>query len=135
LLADHVAPLVGADEADHGALGAGTAGATRAVHVVLGVLGRVEVDHAGDAVDVDATSRDIGGDDGTGPPLAEVLERTLTLVLAAVAMDRRSGHATLVELLGDTVGAALGAAEHDRRPGAGDDPRSHLDTVGALDVP
>ena len=54
-----VLALVAAEHRHHHAGGAGAPGATRAVDVVLVVGGQVEVDHAGDALDVDPASGDM----------------------------------------------------------------------------
>ena len=40
---------------------AGPAGAANAVHVVLSVVGQIQVDHVGQLVDIDAAGRQIRG--------------------------------------------------------------------------
>src|SRR5699024_9260790 len=54
------AQLVGQREGDHAAGGAGPSGAARAVHVLLHVVGGIDVDHHGDVVDVQAAGGDVG---------------------------------------------------------------------------
>ena len=93
------------------------------------------MEHAGHAVDVDAASGDVGCDDGLRTTLTELLECPFTLALAAVTVDRDGCDATLLELLGDTIGTALGATEHDRRAGTRHDASSHLDAISAFDGP
>jgi hypothetical protein len=96
--------------------GAGSAGAPRAVQVVLGVGRDVEVHDAPDVVDVDAPRRDIRRHQGLGLSLLECGQRTISLRLTAVAVDGHGRHAHLRQLAGHLVGSPLGSAEHDRRP-------------------
>src|SRR5690606_40563876 len=101
--------------------GAGPAGAARPVPVVLRVAGHVEVDDAGDAVDVDAPGRDVGGDQGvhrTGP---EAAESPVALGLGAPAVDGLGPHAPPGKLVREAVGTVAGAGEHDRGAGPVDD--------------
>ena len=108
--------LLGRGHREHEALGAGPTGATGAVHVVLVGGGRVVLQHAGDAVDVDAAGGDVGGDQHVHVAAAERAEGALALALAAVAVDGLGADAGLLQLLGQAVGAVLGAGEHDGRP-------------------
>ena len=123
------------DQRHDQALGAGPGGATRTVHVRLVVFRRVVVDDRGDAVDVDAAGGDVGGDECVHTALLEVVEGPVALALAASTMDRRSGEAELVELLGEAVGAVTGATEDDRRPGGVDDLGHDRVAVGLVDLP
>ena len=59
----HVVTLVGGDERDPDAAGAGAAGTADAVHVGVGGVRRIEVDHVRDSGHVDAPCGDIGGDE------------------------------------------------------------------------
>ena len=61
LQAPHLELLVPQHQGDHDARLAGAGGAARAVEVGLVVVGRVEVDHAVDVVDVDAPGGHVGG--------------------------------------------------------------------------
>ena len=90
------------------AAAAGAAGAADAVDVALVVLGRVEVDHVRDVREVEAAGRDVGGDErlharrcGTAPSARS------RWPWRHVAVQRRGGHFTRVELAGEPVGAAL----------------------------
>ena len=56
--------LVGEHETDAGAAAPGASGAADAVHVGVAVARGVEVDHVGDAVDVDSAGGDVGRDQG-----------------------------------------------------------------------
>src|SRR5690606_17329994 len=64
--------VVLAGEADRGALGAGAAGPADTVHVVLRIIRQGVVDHVADAVDVNTTAGDIGGDQYPQLAFAEV---------------------------------------------------------------
>ena len=101
----------------------------------MSVAGRVELEHAGHAVDVDAAGGDVGGDEHVHVAAPERAEGPLALALAAVAVDGLGSHAGLVELLGQALGAVPGAAEHDGGPGPLDDRRGDLDPVGLGDRP
>ena len=79
------------------------------VHVTWNVV----VDHEGDAVNVDATSSDVGGDDGLDFAFLEGIENTLSLVLAEVAVQAGDIKAVLLESLNRQVDHALGVAEDD----------------------
>ncbi|MGY3078996.1 hypothetical protein ACVWZZ_005404 [Bradyrhizobium sp. LM6.10] len=103
--------LAACDQRDRGALGAGARGAADAVHVGLGHVGEVEIDDVGDAVDVDAASGDIGGDQRADFTGAELGKRPFAMVLRLVTVDGAGGDARLLECLYDLVGAVLGACE------------------------
>ncbi len=81
LQAAHIAHHRIGDERDHHSGRAGPAGTTGTVEVRLGVLGEVEVHDTRDTVDVDAASRDVGGDECVDLTLLERLQRTIALVL------------------------------------------------------
>ena len=122
--------LVVGDEGDHQPGGPGAAGAARPVDVVLGVVGQVEVDDAGHAVDMDAAGGHVGGHEDRGPPGAELAQGLVALGLGPAAVDRHGLDAGLAELAGHPVGTVAGAGEHDRGPGAGDDVGHERDPLG-----
>ena len=107
------------------------AGAADAVQVGLLVLGALVVDDVGDVLDVDAASRDVGGDEHVDLAAAEGAQRLLAGALAEVAVDRSGGEAAVGQVVGDLGGGALGAAEHEGQPAAVglQDAREHLDLV------
>ena len=119
-------------QAHHHTGGTRTTRSAGAVHVGLGVLGRVDVDHAGQVVHVDASGGHVGGDQRLDPSLVECVERPGPLRLASATVDRLGRHAQLVELAGHPVGPVTGPAEHDRRTGGPDDLRGHPGAVGRL---
>ena len=90
------------------------AGAARAVHVAVLVLGGVEVDDVADVGDVDAAGGDVGRDQHVDVPALERGERALALVLRLVAVDRHRVDAAGLQALDEPVGAALGADEDER---------------------
>ena len=105
--------LLPGDQADDGAGGAGAGGAAGPVQVVLVVGGRIEVDHRGDRIDVDAAGGDIGGDQCLGVADGEGLEGPLPLVLGAAAVHGDRADLHLGELACEAVGAVTGAGEDD----------------------
>ena len=107
------AALLGVAERDRDARGARARRAADAVHVALGLVGEIEVDDVGDAVDVDAARRDVGRDEDADAAALEGVERALARALRLVAVDGGRGDALAVELLGDAVRAVLRAREHE----------------------
>lgn len=76
----------------------GAASAADAVHEIVRSLRKIEVDHVGDAIDVDAASGDVGCDQHAVTVFAEPGERLIALILSAVTMhghgaDARGGQA------------------------------------------
>ena len=66
----------------------GSGGTPNAVHVVLGDIGQIEIDHVADAVDIEPAGSDVGGDKGVDLTGAEVGQRPGAGILALVAVDR-----------------------------------------------
>ncbi len=130
-----VTKLASRDEGDDGTPGTRPRRAAGSVDVGLVVDGRVEVEDAGDAVDVDAPSSDIGGDQRLDLTGGEGLERPVALVLSARAVDRRRGGSGPYELLRDAISAAAGTAEHDRRPGRLDQVGGHVHAIAVFEAP
>ena len=102
---------------------AGPRGTARAVQVVLVVGRRVDLEHHGDVVDVDAARGDVGRDEDRKGALAEGAEHPVADALAQPAVQRRRQHALLAQLLGDAVGAELGADEDHGAARGGSRPR------------
>src|SRR5213592_5300015 len=73
------------------------------VHVVRGDGRDVVVDHVGDALYVDAASRDIGRDQDLVPSAPEAREGGLPLTLAPVPVDPGDVETGLADLTGHTV--------------------------------
>ena len=105
--------LLGSDQRHHRARVAGPAGPTRAVHVVHVVRGRIEMDDAGQSVDMDAPRHDVSRHEGICLSLGEGIQSPLALTLRAVAVHRDGTDTVGLELPDDTISPALGAAEHE----------------------
>jgi hypothetical protein len=73
--------LVGEDERDRGAAASSASRATGAVDVVLVLLGRIEVDHLRDIVEVESSRGDVGGNERLDAPTLESGEGSLAGVL------------------------------------------------------
>ena len=100
-------------ERDRLALLPGTARAADAVHVVLGVVGEIVVDHQFEVVDVDAAGGHVGGDQkGKCRPL-EVLHYPGPLGLGHAAMDPLGRVAPPDEGIGQFIDHPLRVAEDD----------------------
>ena len=108
-------PLTRGHEQQRLARTAGAAGTADAVHVGLGVVRDVVVDDVGDAVDVETTRGDIGGDEDVERARLQLADGAFTLRLHDVAVDRGGGETTRAQLLGQLLGGLLGAHEDDHR--------------------
>jgi hypothetical protein len=75
----------------------------------------IEVDDAIHGIDVNAPGRHIGTDENLGSTGTEVLERSITLGLAPIPVNRHRVDALSSELARQTIRAMLGPTEHDRR--------------------
>ncbi len=84
------------------------------VQVRLVVLGWVEVHHAINAVDVESSSGDVGGDKDLQLVGTEVGEGLLSLTLSKITVDRGGVHTFFLELFDQSVRAALRATKNDR---------------------
>src|SRR5690554_2685093 len=104
--------VVLAGEADRGALGAGAAGPADTVHVVLRIIRQGVVDHVADAVDVNTTAGDIGGDQYPQLAFAEVLQGAYPLVLRHVAGQLGGVDAIAHQALLDAAHLVLAVGEH-----------------------
>ena len=101
------------DEADRIAGATGAAGAADAVHVRLGVDRQIVVDDVADALDVEAASGDVGGDEDVELAVLQRLHRAFALRLLDVAVDGGGGVAASAQLLGDLLGVTSRAGEDD----------------------
>ena len=127
--------LLGEHEGDRGAAASRTAGAAGAVDVTLVLLGRIEVDHVRDIVQVEASRGHVGCDQRLHLPALEASQRPLPCVLGHVAVHGHRIHIVPRELLDEPVGAALGAYEHEGRSRRADvlDQRLNLRVRGDRD--
>ena len=91
---------------------AGAARAADSVHVVLGHVRHVVIDHVRQLLDVEPSGRNIRRYEHAKFAVLEALQGARARVLALVAVDGVGLDAVALELLGEPVGAALGLAEH-----------------------
>ena len=112
--AQHAA-LARGHEQDRLAAAPGPAGAADPVHVALGVVGNVVVEHVADALHVQPARGHVGGHQHIQLAVLELGDGAFALLLLHVAVDRRSGHPARLQLAGQLLGGGLGAGEHDHR--------------------
>src|SRR4051812_47720373 len=84
----HILGLFGRHERDANSSSTRPRGSAHAVDVGVAVLGNVEVDDVGDAIDIQTAGGDVGRDEDAAGPVLEAGERALALPLALVAMHR-----------------------------------------------
>ena len=101
-----------AGERDGVARGAGARGAADAMHVVLGILRQVVVEHVRDLGDVQAAGGDVGRHQHRQVSLGEVCEQFHPLGLRHVARQHRRLEAVGLERGGDVLGHVLGVDEY-----------------------
>jgi hypothetical protein len=61
------------------------------VDIILGMTGKVVIDHVGDAFHIDSARGDVGRDEDTNTAGFKILEGAETLVLRAVGVKSRTG--------------------------------------------
>lgn len=92
-------------------------GFTNAMGVLLDTakvgVGQIEVDDVHHVLDVKATGGDSGGDEDAYGTDAEGANGILTLALGAIGVDRRGGHADVVQVVVELVSATLAVDEHN----------------------
>ena len=87
------------------------------MHIGLRLAGHVEVDDQGDALNVQAARRDVGGDQHVERAVLESLDHTLTLGLSDVAGDTGGAESAARQLEGHLFDIRAGAHEDDGRVG------------------
>ena len=103
----------GRHQGDRGADLAGASRATSSVHVLLGGLGKVEVDDVGQVRDVDAAGGHVGRHQEAQVALARGGHDLFTVGLAQVRVEPAGGEALLLQRAGHALGFVLRVAEHD----------------------
>ena len=71
----------------------GAAGAADAMHVVVGMVGHIEIEDVADVRNIEAARRYVGGDEQRHFVLAELFQRRGAGLLVHVAMKRDGGEA------------------------------------------
>src|SRR5690606_30529240 len=102
-------------EQDRLAAASGAAGAADAVHVGVGVVRNVVVQHMADALDIEAARGDVGRDEDVDATVLELLDKAFALGLYDITVDRGGGEAARLQLAREFLGAELGAREHEHR--------------------
>nr|GEU28450.1 hypothetical protein [Tanacetum cinerariifolium] len=100
------------DQRDGLAIATGTAGTADAVHIVLGELRQVVVEHVGNRRHVDTAGGNVGGDQDFHLAAAQAVQRAVTGALVHVAMQCGSRETGDVQTVGDGVGVTLGGGKH-----------------------
>ena len=110
----HHVRVPGREERNRRALPPGSPRAPDAVRVVLDDQRHLVVYHQVDALDVDAASGDVGGDQDVVLALLKTPQRLLALILALPAVNSGDAVSHLVTQVGHVVHDALGVDEYDR---------------------
>ena len=103
--------LTRGDEKDRLTTAASATGAADAVHVRLGVIRDVVVDHVGDALDVETAGSHVGGHQDVQAAVLELVHGALALLLRNIAVDGGRIVAGLLEAVRHLFGLVLSAAE------------------------
>ena len=111
-----------AGKADGGANGAGTAGTTNAVHIVIGFFRQGVVDHMGHVLDVQTTTRHISGDQHLEAPFLETVQGLDPLVLGHFTGQQAALNAIAMQVVRQPTNLIAPVTEHDDTlcPGFGD---------------
>ena len=109
------AHLVHAGQVQREAFLAGAAGAADAVHVLLGLVGDVDVDHALQLRDVEAARGHVGGHQHRAAAVGELDQHLVAVALLEVAVQRDGLDAFGGEHVHQVAALLLGVAERDGR--------------------
>ena len=104
--------LFGGHQGDGMAALAGPAGAADAVHVILGHIGQIQIDHMGQLLDVDAPGGNVRGHQHPHLTALEAGQGPGAGSLALVAVDGGGRDALLLQPFRQSVGAVFGAGKH-----------------------
>jgi len=85
------------DDGHRRAAAARTAGAADAMHIVVGMMGYVEIEHMAHRRDIEPARRHVGGDQQADLAAAELVQRRRAGRLIHVAMERDGGETMLDE--------------------------------------
>jgi len=101
-------------QSDRNALTPRPRGAPDAVHVCFGLVGKVEVEDVAHVIYVNASRRDVGGDEDRDLSALEARESPRSRVLALVSVNCGGGDPFSIKLLHESVGPVLCPSEDDR---------------------
>ena len=82
------------------------------MHVGLGYIGNVHIDHVGKVVDVDSARSNVGGNKNAGLALLEACKGRLAGVLRLVSVDCKRRDSAALQIVRNAVGTVLGAGEN-----------------------
>src|SRR5215211_638813 len=111
-----VARLLAPDQGDADAAAPGAGRAADAMEIGVAIARRIEVDHVADAVDVEAASGHVRGDERVDDPGVEPAQRALALGLGLVAVHGDGLDAACGEALDQAVRAPLRPHEYESEP-------------------
>ena len=83
------------------------------MQVVLWVVGKVIIDDQRDLLDINTTSKQVGGDEYTTGARSELTHDNITSVLVHVSVSGTDGVVTLTHLVGQPVNLAAGVGKDD----------------------
>ena len=101
------------DERDGHALLAGTAGAPDAVHIILGIVGQVEIHDQLEVVHVDTAAGHVGGDEEIEAARFEFVHHPGALGLGDAAVQTIGRYPLGLQIVGQFIDCALRVAEDD----------------------
>jgi hypothetical protein len=78
-------------EADRFSHCLGAASTPDPVDIILGMTGKVVIDHVGDAFHIDSARGDVGRDEDANTSGLEILECAETLILRTIGVESRAG--------------------------------------------
>ena len=107
-----IGPLVFAAKRDRCPFRASSCCPPDAMHVSLGSLGQVVVDHAGDVGHVQTASRDIGGNQHRRTRRRELFQRLLSCPLRLVAVNGHRVNPCLPQIANHAVDTSFGATKN-----------------------
>jgi len=123
------------DKRDDNPALAGAGSTPGAVDIGLMILGWIEVDHRGNAIDMDSSGGHIGGDECMYTAFFEVAQGIAALALAASTVDRYGRDPVAHQLFGQAVGAVAGSAKHNGRAHGLNRRGCQGDALGLGDLP
>ncbi len=105
--------LARGDKQDRLAGAPGAAGPANAVHVGLGVVGNVVVDHVRDALHIEPASGNVGGHQQVNFSSLERLDQLLALVLGHIAVEGLGREPASAQAVRQLFGGDFGSGKHN----------------------
>jgi hypothetical protein len=105
--------IIMSKEADRFANRLSAASTANPVDIILGMTGKVVINHVGDAFHIDSARGDVGRDEDADSAGLKILESTESLVLGAVGMKSRAGDSQGFQTTSNTVGPVFRAGKDE----------------------